>query len=61
MASYSNGTKVEWSWGNGTGTDTIQKVYTQKQPLKIKGQRSPATHRKMTLPKRSNKTIVTSS
>ena len=35
MASYSNGTKVEWSWGNGTGT--IQKVYTQKQTLKIKG------------------------
>ena len=37
MASYSNGTKVEWSWGNGTGTDTIQKVYTQKQPLQIQG------------------------
>ena len=35
--SYSEGDKVEWSWGNGTGTGTIKKVYTQKRTLKIDG------------------------
>ncbi|WP_324752829.1 DUF2945 domain-containing protein [Roseovarius sp. Pro17] len=35
--SYSEGTKVEWNWGNGTGTGEIAKVYTQKITLKIKG------------------------
>ena len=34
---YSEGTKVEWDWGNGTGTGKIEKVYTQKQTLKIEG------------------------
>ena len=38
MASgYSEGTKVEWTWGNGTGTGTVQKVYTQKRTLTIDG------------------------
>ncbi|MDW4498149.1 DUF2945 domain-containing protein [Sulfitobacter sp. D35] len=34
---YSEGTKVEWDWGNGTGTGKVVKVYTQKQTLKIDG------------------------
>ena len=37
MAGYSEGTKVEWDWGDGTATGKIQKVYTQKQTLKIDG------------------------
>jgi hypothetical protein len=35
--SYNEGTKVEWDWGNGTGTGKVTKVYTQKITLKIKG------------------------
>ena len=35
--SYSEGTKVEWDWGNGTGTGTVVKKYTRKITLKIKG------------------------
>ena len=35
--SYSEGTSVEWDWGNGTGTGKVAKVYTQKITLKIKG------------------------
>ncbi|MFX0545406.1 DUF2945 domain-containing protein [Roseovarius sp. S1116L3] len=35
--SYSEGTSVEWDWGNGTGTGEVTKVYTQKITLKIKG------------------------
>ncbi|WP_299284288.1 DUF2945 domain-containing protein [uncultured Tateyamaria sp.] len=35
--SYNEGTKVEWDWGNGTGTGKVTKVYTQKTTLKIKG------------------------
>lgn len=34
---YSEGTKVEWNWGNGTGTGKIETVYTQKVTRKIKG------------------------
>ncbi|MEM8576630.1 MAG: DUF2945 domain-containing protein [Pseudomonadota bacterium] len=34
---YSEGDKVEWEWGNGKGTGTVAKVYTQKITLKIKG------------------------
>jgi len=37
MAGYSEGTKVAWNWGNGTGTGAIVKIYTQKQTLTIKG------------------------
>lgn len=37
MAGYSEGTKVEWDWGNGTASGRIDKVYMQKQTLKIKG------------------------
>jgi hypothetical protein len=35
--SYSEGTSVEWDWGNGTGTGKVAKIYTQKITLKIKG------------------------
>ncbi|UWR21942.1 DUF2945 domain-containing protein [Sulfitobacter sp. S190] len=37
MADYSEGDKVEWDWGNGTGTGKVQKTYTQKITRKIKG------------------------
>ena len=35
--SRSEGDKVEWEWGNGTGSGTITKVYTQKITVKIDG------------------------
>ena len=35
--SYQEGTKVEWDWGNGTGTGKIVKKYTQKITLKLQG------------------------
>ena len=34
---FSVGEKVAWDWGNGTGTGTIEKKYTQKITRKIKG------------------------
>ena len=34
---YSEGTKVEWDWGNGTATGEVAKKYTQRQTLKIDG------------------------
>jgi len=37
MMAYGTGAKVEWDWGNGTGTGRVQKVYTQKITLEIKG------------------------
>ncbi|GFE66104.1 DUF2945 domain-containing protein [Litoreibacter roseus] len=37
MSKYSEGDKVEWNWGNGTGTGKVAKVYTQKITLKIDG------------------------
>lgn len=37
MSGYSEGTKVEWDWGNGTGTGKIDKVYTEKTTRKIDG------------------------
>ena len=35
--SYSEGTKVEWDWGNGTGTGEVIRRYTQRITLTIKG------------------------
>ena len=35
--SYNEGDKVKWEWGNGTATGTVQKKYTQKITVKIKG------------------------
>lgn len=37
MAKYSEGDRVEWDWGNGTGSGKVQKTYTQKITRKIKG------------------------
>ncbi len=37
MSGYSEGTKVEWEWGNGSATGEIETVYTQKTTRKIKG------------------------
>jgi hypothetical protein len=34
---YSEGTRVEWDWGNGTGSGKVVKKYTQKITLTIKG------------------------
>lgn len=34
---YNEGDKVEWDWGNGTGSGTIKQVYTQKRTVTIKG------------------------
>ena len=34
---YSEGTSVEWDWGDGTARGTVSKVYTRKQTLEIKG------------------------
>jgi hypothetical protein len=35
--SYNEGDKVRWEWGNGSATGTVQKKYTQKITLTIKG------------------------
>ena len=35
--SYNQGDNIEWDWGNGTARGEIQKVYTQKITVKIKG------------------------
>ena len=37
MAGYSEGTEVEWDWGDGTASGKVVKVYTRKQTLTIKG------------------------
>ena len=37
MASYSKGDRVKWDWGNGTGTGTVEKSYTQKITRKLQG------------------------
>ncbi len=37
MADYSEGDKVEWNWGNGTGSGEVVKKYTRKITLTIKG------------------------
>ena len=32
------GTKVQWNWGNGTGTGKIVEVFHEKVERRIKGQ-----------------------
>ncbi len=34
---YSKGTKVEWSWGSGTGVGTVQESFTEKVTRTIDG------------------------
>ncbi|KIN63449.1 hypothetical protein Z946_2321 [Sulfitobacter noctilucicola] len=35
--SYSEGDKVEWDWGDGTATGTVQSSFEEKTTRKIKG------------------------
>ena len=37
MASYSEGDKVEWDWGDGTAQGTVQSTFEEKTTRKIKG------------------------
>lgn len=37
MAGYDKGTKVEWDWGNGTGTGKITERFTDDVTRTIKG------------------------
>lgn len=37
VSDYSEGDKVKWNWGNGTGTGKVTKKYTQKITKKIDG------------------------
>jgi hypothetical protein len=34
---YDKGTKVEWDWGNGTGTGKVTERFTEKVTRTIKG------------------------
>ena len=37
MATYSKGDKVEWNWGNGTGTGEVKEKFTSDVTRTIKG------------------------
>ncbi|WP_299417737.1 DUF2945 domain-containing protein [uncultured Sulfitobacter sp.] len=37
MASFSEGDKVKWSWGNGHGSGEVQSVFEEKTTRTIKG------------------------
>jgi len=37
MSNFSVDDKVEWDWGNGTGTGAVVEVFTQKVTKTIKG------------------------
>lgn len=37
MSGYSEGTKVQWDWGDGTASGEVTQVYTQQRTLKIDG------------------------
>lgn len=37
MASISEGDKVEWDWGNGTASGTVQSTFAEKTTRTIKG------------------------
>ena len=37
MARYDTGTEVEWEWGSGSATGTVQEVFTEKVTRTIKG------------------------
>jgi len=37
MANIQEGTKVEWDWGNGTGTGKVQSLFEKSVTRTIKG------------------------
>ena len=37
MPTYSKGDAVEWSWGSGTATGTVQDTFTERVTRTIKG------------------------
>ena len=37
MASYKEGEKVKWEWGNGSATGKVQKTYERKITRKLQG------------------------
>jgi hypothetical protein len=37
MADYTQGDRVEWDWGNGTATGTVEKTYTRKITRTLQG------------------------
>lgn len=37
MTGYSEGTEIEWDWGNGSAKGKVVSRYTQKRTLKIDG------------------------
>ena len=37
MPTYNKGDKVEWNWGNGTGTGEVQESFTEKVSRTIDG------------------------
>ena len=37
MSGYSKGDKLEWDWGNGTGTGKVTEVFTEKVTRTISG------------------------
>ncbi|MGB3541995.1 DUF2945 domain-containing protein [Rubrivirga sp.] len=37
MPAYNKGDKVEWNWGDGTGTGTVQESFTDEVTRTIKG------------------------
>ncbi len=39
MQKYAKGTKVEWKWGNGTGTGKVAESFTDDVERTIKGEK----------------------
>jgi len=37
MATYNKGDKVEWDWGNGTGTGKVTDSFTEKVTRTLQG------------------------
>lgn len=37
MPTFDEGDRVKWNWGSGTGEGTVQKIYTRKISLTLKG------------------------
>ena len=37
MSGYNKGDKLEWDWGNGTGTGKVTEVFTEKVTRTIDG------------------------